>query len=248
MQRWTTSYRFDWTPIVTFTRRQLALLDWIEAELDPVAFYDHAGTIGVAILSRDIRLTVNQRGMTLEDGAVLDEGVSVLEQAVGGALAVLEPRDVMMTSGSVAWSKALEGATYNEARAGLARVMSGLGTNNGAPLAIDVSALMDVRSPDYSGQVEWGVVSAEELVERLSQPPMGRIATNRPEASSTALDPVDLPEASLFIDTTFWPLAGDKITDAAGIMSAVNGLNKVSGQLADALYSQVSRSLGGQAK
>lgn len=248
MQRWTTSYRFDWTPIVTFSRRQLALLDWIEENLDPVAFYDHAGTIGVAVLSRDIRLTVTQRGMTLEDGAVADEGVSVLQRAVEGALETLEPRDVGLTSGSVAWSRGFDGLVYNEARAGLARTISGLGLVDGAPVPIDVSALMDVLTPDFRGQVEWGVVSADELLERLSQPPMGRLSTNRPELVHPGLDPDDLPDASLFVDTTFSSLAGEHVAGVKGIFQAIDELNSVSGKLAEALYSQVSTALGGQAK
>jgi hypothetical protein len=247
MQRWTTSYRFAWTPIVTFARRQLRLLDWIEENLEPVAFYDRGeGTTGIALLSRDIRLTVDRNSMILEDGAVIDAGVSVLREAVAGVLQTFEPQSLKLTSASMAWSNGLDGMPYNEARAGLSRRISGIDlSEDDVPVPVDVSALMDVLTPDYRGQVEWGIVSADELVERLSHPPMGRIASNRPRVAQTTVDAEDLPESSLFIDTTFWPLNAPTITDVKGIDSAVEDVTKVSKRLATALYDQVRDSLGG---
>ncbi|WP_285364092.1 hypothetical protein [Microbacterium sp. LMC-P-041] len=246
MQRWTTSYRFTWTPIVTFARRQLKFLDWIEANLDPVSFYDREGTTGVAILSRDIRLTVSRSGMVLEDGAALEAGVGVLREAVAGALGVLEPKDLRLKSGSVAWSEGLAGLPYNEARAGLSRLMSGIDLSSDVPVPVDISALMDVLTPEYSGQVEWGVVSAEELVDRLARPPIGRIATNRPEASAAAIHPDELPEASVFVDSTFSSLAPENIQDAEGVMNAVADIDSVSNKLATALYAQITKNLRGK--
>lgn len=245
MQRWTTSYRFKWTPIVTFARRQLSLLDWIEGHLEPVAFYDREGTTGVAILSRETRLTVNRSGLTLEDGAVAGAGVGVLADAVQGVLDILQPKDVTLESGSIAWSQGLDGHPYNEARATLARTMSGIDMGADAPIPVDVSGLMDVLSPAYRGQVEWGVVSGEELVDRLSEPPLGRIATNRPPAAALALEVGEFPEASVFVDTTFWPLDPEHVDSATAVNEAIAKIDEESQRTARALYSRVSRSLEG---
>lgn len=238
MQRWTSSYRFEWTPIVTFARRQLRFLDWIEANLEPVSFYDLNGVTGVALVSKSIRLTVDRNGMTLEDGSALEAGVTLLERAVEGVFEVLEPIGARLRSGSVAWSGPIEHVAYNEARAHLARKISGIPLDSDCAVPMDVSSLVDVLSPDYRGQVEWGVVSAKELIERLSMPEIGRLSSNRPKANLTGIDAEDLPDASLFVDTTFWPLDPPLIADRVGISDAVARVNEESERLARVLYAQ----------
>ncbi|MCD2170356.1 hypothetical protein LPW41_11675 [Microbacterium sp. JC 701] len=236
MQRWTSSYRFEWTPIVTFGRRQIRFLDWIEENLEPVAFYDQVGVTGVALVSRNVRLTLDQRGMTLQDGSAVDAGVSLLMPAVRGVFEILEPKGAQLHSASVAWSRGIDHVAYNEARASLARSISRIGLNDSGPLAIDVSALMDIATPAYKGQVEWGVVSADELIDRLSVPEAGRLSSNRPEAELPGIDAGDLPESSLFVDTSFRATSSELIDSAQGIADAVDDVNRVSMSTADAIF------------
>lgn len=243
MQRWTSSFRFEWTPIITFARRRAQFLDWVEENLEPVAFYDREGTIGVAIGSRSVRLTVSRQGMTLEDGSASDEGVHALETAIHGVCAVLEPRSVELSSASIAWSRDLEAASYNVARRSFARAISFFGSDEDVAIPVDASGLMDVLTSRYRGQIEWGVVSADELLMRLSTPEVGRLAENRPVARLDSISPDSLPEASLFADTTFWPVEADELGDAGEILSATDDVEAVAARAAKALYERSTQHL-----
>lgn len=244
MRRWTTSYRFAWTPIVTFTKRQLFFLEWIEKNLDPVAFSDTPGKIGIALLSRDIRLTVGRSGMTLEDGAASDLGVTALGPALDGVLEMMEPKSIILRSASLAWSEAVPDVTYNEARASFARSLSGIAFDDLNLKPIDASGLMDVLSTTLKGQAEWGVVSAPELIERLSDPDEGRLANNRPEANLVGIDVEDLPEASIFVDTSLNTLNPDFLTTRTGIESAIESVEDSSKQLAAMVHSKALLQIG----
>ncbi len=95
--RWTSTHVFAWTPILTYTRRHLSLLEWFEQNLDPVAFTEKRDMVGIALLSEDLRITVTRSGMRLESGLAGGAAISHLLPAVSGVFEVLEPKDVVLS-------------------------------------------------------------------------------------------------------------------------------------------------------
>ncbi|XGU20355.1 hypothetical protein ACETU7_05765 [Rhodococcus sp. 3Y1] len=87
--------RFRMTPILTYTRRHLSLLEWFEQNLDPVAFTEKRDMVGIALLSEDLRITVTRSGMRLESAS--GAAISHLLPAVSGVFEVLEPKDVVLS-------------------------------------------------------------------------------------------------------------------------------------------------------
>jgi hypothetical protein len=244
MRRWTTAFRFSWTPIITYTRRQLMLLDWIEENLDPVAFANGHDSIGIALVSRDIRMTISANGMSLEDGSATDLGVAALGPVLDGVIKILEPKSVVLHGASIAWSGELESVSYNEARARFAREMSGHSLDDDGLLPIDASGLMDVVSTTHAGQVEWGVVSAPELFDRLSNAQRGRIAENRPDANLVGIGPEDLPEASIFVDTSLTHLQPEYLDSREGMEAAISSVEDSSKKLATRIFTRAAQQIG----
>lgn len=227
-------YRFDWTPIITFGVRRLNLLQWMEENLDPVAFTDTDHHVGVALLDKNIRLMVHRSGMVLQDAAASDSGVSSLTPAVEGVFQILEPKSVALSSASTAWSAPLTNLDYNDARAWFARHVSGVDSWPVGFRAIDASALMDLESYDYNSQVEWGVVSGPELKERLMTPAEGRMSSNRP-AASAAINSEAFPDTSLFVDLTIRAEHSEVLSDAQGIESTIQVVDTVASSIASSL-------------
>jgi hypothetical protein len=244
MRRWTSVYQFEWTPIITFGVRRLRLLEWMEKNLDPVAFSDTPDHIGVALLNKMIRLVVHKSGMVLEDAVAAESGVSSLTPAVEGIWPVLEPKSVVLRSASLALSFDLEGIDYNEARAWFARQASGVDTWPYGFRAIDASALMDLEGPNYFAQVEWGIVSDTELEERLTEPREGRMSSNRPAASPSSVRVDQLPPTSLFVDLTIRADRSEVISDTAGIEAAIRFVDTVGTSIASSLRDIAVRETG----
>lgn len=244
MRRWTSVYHFDWTPIITFGVRRLRLLEWMERNLDPVAFSDTEHHLGVALLDKNIRLMVHRSGMILQDAAASSSGVSSLGPAVEGVFQILEPKSVVLRSASTACSSELDEVDYNDARAWFARHTSGIDSWPFGFRAIDASALMDLETHDYSTQVEWGVVSGPELAERLTQPQEGRMASNRPAASRLAVKAEPLPATSLFVDMTIRAEHSEVISDTKGIEAAIQFVDTVGSSIASTLIDTAVRETG----
>lgn len=239
-------YHFDWTPIITFGVRRLNLLEWMEKNLDPVAFSDTEHHLGVALLDKNIRIVVHRSGMILQDAAASETGVSSLNPAIEGVFEILEPKSVVLRSAATAWSSELEDVDYNDGRAWFARHTSGVEAWPFGFRAIDASALMDLEAHDYSTQVEWGVVSGQELAQRLAEPEQGRMSSNRPAASGLAIKTERMPATSLFVDMTIRAEHSEVISDTKGIEAAIQFVDTVGSSIAIALIDIAVKETGKQ--
>lgn len=236
MQRWNSRYRFAWTPIITFGTRRLNFLEWVEANLDPLAFTDAADSVGVAVGDARTRLTVTARGMTLEDGSTDPHWLTKLEPAIAGVFEVMQPRDTALSSASVAWSHPLEDEAYDAAASAFARRVAGIPAGS-SYVPWDASALMDVTAGDVEMQVEWGVVAAHEIIERVTRPTVGRIHGGRVETSLTPMEE-PLAPVSLFFDSFIHEYdVPREITGAANIIETIADADAVSEKFATELAS-----------
>lgn len=247
MQRWNSRYRFAWTPIITFGTRRLAFLEWVEENLDPLAFNESPERVGVAVGDPRIRLTITSRGMTLEDGAADEAWTSKISPAVAGVFEVMEPRDVSMTSAAVAWSHPLPEAGYLETRRAFARRISCIPAD--APVAPrDASVLMDVDAPNAEMQVEWGVVEADELLERVTTPDVGRIGASGGRAE-TKISATEFPLApvSVFIDSLIHRYdVPQEVPNAEAVLAVIAEADALSATLAHELAKGWTREGGVQ--
>ena len=239
-------YQFEWTPIITFGVRRLNLLEWMEKNLEPVAFSDTRDHVGVALLDKSIRLIVHKSGMILEDAAASDSGVASLFPAVEGVLEILEPKSLVLRSASTAWSFDLGARDYNDARAQFARDTSRVASWPFGFRAIDASALMDLETNDFSTQVEWGIVSDSELADRARRPEEGRISGNRPGVSSIALHADPLPPTSLFVDLSTRTVHSEVIQDTKGIEASIQFVDTVGSSIATSLMDATLKETGSQ--
>lgn len=249
MRRWTSVYRFSWTPIITFGTRRLRLLEWVEKNLQPSSFLDSpSGTsLGLSLGDPHVRLNVTRDGAQLEDLRASDDGVASLNPALDGIFEVLEPNSAVLHSASIAWSHDLEGWDYDDARRTLAETTSGLTPDLSVFRAVDSSMLMDVEADGFSGQVEWGIVEPRELFRRVEQPQIGRLSALRGAASVSRAGLGSLPPASVFIDSTIHQTEASAISNREGIESAVRTVTGLSEYLCQRLALDVSSKIG-QAK
>jgi hypothetical protein len=241
MRRWTSAYRFEWTPIITFTTRRLSLLEWVEQNVQPVAFSEGHDHVGIALFNRRIRLKVDRNGLTLEDGLGSDAGVEPLAEAVRGIFEILEPRDTTLASATTAWSGPLQGETYDATRSRFAREKLRLSSASSGLVPIDGSVLMDMSSPDTDCQVEWGIVSNAELVERITRPRVGRLSGERQETSLVGIEAEDLPPVSVFVDTHVHRYAAKSVLTAAdGIYEVIKSVDAISKGLAADIHASIA--------
>lgn len=236
MRRWTSVYRLAWTPIITFTARRLQLLQWVEDNLEPVAFSEGPDHVGVALVNRGLRILVHRDGAHLEDSVAHAEGVSPLAPMLTGLFSVLEPKQVKLRSASVAWSAELEGRDYNEARAHFASSLVGFQELPSGLRSADASGLMDLESSTHHAQVEWGIVSNDELLLRVEQPSIGRLAENRPSLDAFGIEASDLPAASLFVDETVALLNPSEIASSEEVLVQVAEVDRISAEVAASIY------------
>lgn len=237
MRRWTASYRIDWSPVISFERRRAALLDWVEENLKPVAFRDVEGEIGVS-LERGVRIRIDRTGAFLENRSAATDGVASLWPMLEGLCKVMEPRDLTLGSGSIAWSCDIGDGDYARSTRSLAERVTGLSTLSSGTYATDVAALVDFEGPGYDIQCEYGVVSPLELGERLSDLSVGKIKA-RPGAVLKGHAFNGLPELSLFIDTVLFNKSRDTLTGPEEIITAIERVNAATEEVAAAVANSV---------
>lgn len=225
MQRlWTSTSRFEWTPILTFTRRRMALLDWLEENTTPRAFNEGPLHVGVAYVANDLRLSVDRRGFVLQSGFTGVE-VEALEPALSGVLRVLEPENISLMHTHFTFTCDLGEVDYDQSRQHLAERMSFAAGGPNEPQPVDTSALVDMWYPYGRIQVEWGVVAREEALQRFITPSMGRMDALRPEFGESDLEIEDIEddvaEVGLLIDATDQPFGEVDAQGTAAIMARV---------------------------
>ncbi|TDW98057.1 hypothetical protein EV647_2752 [Kribbella sp. VKM Ac-2566] len=225
---------FEWTPILTFTRRRLGLLEWFDEHLQPVAFVEDPKQIGIAIVSPGLRLRVDRDSMIITSAAT-EPSIDLLEPAIEGVIEILQPKDMTETFCTSLWTHSLEGQSYNEARAKFAVRMSGITAESHGYRPIDGSALMDIESTECTGQVEWGVVERPELAKRMKLTEMSRTsgASSRPAGRANE---EDLPEVALLVDVDLRRRLGGAVGDAGAVLAAVRRADTAAEKFVEALY------------
>lgn len=202
-RRWSGRYHFRWTPRIGFERRRLDLLTWLETNVDPIGFVVTEDSVGVALGTTDLRLVITKGGLTLVTGAS-GAPVDALLHAVDGVFDVLQPSSPRGVQGLFKTTYVLP-ESHLEACARLGRQTS-FADPAQAWTPSDSSVLVDFVSEDAGAQVEWGVVSAAELLERLAGN-LGRMKHRAPDDTRLNSVPNDgeVPAVSLFAEVMVTP-------------------------------------------
>ena len=235
-QKWASGYALRWTPILTFTKRRLRLLDWFEQHTEPVSFYEDPETVGIALVDPGLRLTLNRDGMRISANAA-DLDLDHLSPAVQGVFEVMAPQDAVLETAMSTWTLELDGADYNEARALAACRMSGVDRvlEDGSFRAVDGSALVDFESTEAIVQLEWGIVEAAEFVERLKDPRLGRHSgVIRPPHADRMPD--HLPDVAMLADVLVRRRVGGQVGSARNLMERVWEADRVASMIATSVY------------
>ena len=239
---WLSSFQFRWTPILTYSKRHLELLDWFERNIEPVAFIDQPEEqrLGVAIVAPDLRITVHRAGMSLESGL---QGVPIdkLMPAIEGVFEVMEPASMLAIQYLSTGVVPLESEDYLEQCSQFGTLVSGGAFGDSSSWRVsDGSAVVDLTSDTMKVQVEWGIVEAPELLNRLSNPAMSRLANRMPlderARIARATKPVrEIPPVSVYVDQVgFWLTAGD-VDDASVVMKRVTEAQQTASNVASLL-------------
>jgi hypothetical protein len=241
-QDWLSSFEFQWTPILTYTRRHLALLDWFEQNIEPVAFVDRPDkqSLGVALVAPDLRIMVKRGGMILESGL---SGVSIekLTPAIEGVFEVMAPSSVLATQYLSTGVVPLEGDDYYERCAQFGTLASG-DVFGGSDLwrVTDGSAVVDLTSEAMKVQVEWGIVQDQELLIRLRRPDMSRLGNRMPvderaRIAQRTKPGRDVPPVSVYADQVGFWRTGGSVDDVSDVMKRVTEAQQIASSVAAVL-------------
>ena len=241
-QMWTVAHQVDWTPILTFGVRRLRLLEWFEANTEPVAFLDDEDRVGVSIFDRALRLTVTRSSLTMSCSTTA-LSIDDLQPAVEGVFEVLEPQDATVTRTDSLWTSELAGE-YNEERAALTSMMTGSSGPIGDFRGVDTSALVDFHSLEHTAQAEFGIVERGELLDRLHQPHQGRLGTNRSTYGGPTHDRI--PEVALLTDLTMHRTVGGTVHTAQDVPLVAAGDIDAAREIATVLAANFEERRGGR--
>ncbi|OYO03384.1 hypothetical protein [Enemella evansiae] len=197
---WLTSITLAWHPLLTFERKRLSFLDWVDENIDFIGFSKREDEIGLS-LGSGVRLEArrSQASLTLDHMATWSDAEALLR----GLMEILQPRHprVMVVSGQ--WSGDTVDVSYDKARRAVAR-NAALG-DHASFRSIDTSILLDFSGPGAEMQCELGVVTASELQDRLRHAgSMSRLKT-APQPLLRELDPYVLPDVSVYAGVTWVP-------------------------------------------
>lgn len=254
-QDWLSSFQFQWTPILTYTRRHLALLDWFEQNIEPVAFVDHPDKqlLGVALLAPDLRITVKRGGMTLESG-LSDVPIEKLMPAVEGVFKVMAPSSVLATQYLSTGVVPLEGDDYYERCAQFGTLASGDVFGGSALWRVtDGSAVVDLTSETMKVQVEWGIVQNQELLDRLRHPDMSRLGNRMPVDERARIahrtkPGRDVPPVSVYVDQVGFWRTGGSVDDVSDVMKRVTEAQQTASNVAAELAGKFRRTAWEEAR
>jgi hypothetical protein len=209
---WGATVEVTWHPILTFERKRLDLLDWIDDNILFTGFSRRSSDVGIRV-GDDLRVTVRLSRVTIE--ARSKDSLRKSEALLEGVLQILKPRHPAVAVVESFWSSQDLEVDYEEARQRLAaRASLGLP----APfIAVDTSVLMDVMSSSAEIQCEYGIVSDHELAARLTGSEISRIDG----AGSPILAPLQdarWPSVALFGQVRWVPLSDEERLSAVGLL------------------------------
>ncbi len=211
-QRWVRRYEFHWAPLISFRQRRDEFAHWVDDNESPRAILDEDEVVGVAVGHRNLRLTMHRTGFDISVGSPRID-IDPLERVVPAIARIFRSRGVHVASGRTVHTYEID-ADYDLLRRRLGRRVTGGQVGEGFE-EIDCSALVDFSQKDRRLQVEFGVVRAEELEERLRSPGRGRLrGLDLPRVSDVG---EGFPSVSLLCDATWralrsYPAADDDYT------------------------------------
>ena len=194
---WAVTVTIGWHPILTFSRRRLELLDWIEENLDFHAFLDQPDRVGVRF-SGGQSFEIRRDRLTFRT-----PGADALSDAIAWAdqmLAELKPKHPRVIEIDSDWTEAPPHGDYDEVRQTFATRFF---PSSDEYVPFDASALFDVETPDGTIQCEYGYVDESELADRLTSEHIGR--AQLPAGLDTLPVDVSLPLVALYAKTHFVP-------------------------------------------
>jgi hypothetical protein len=248
-RRWKSTYTVQWTPIITFTRRHLALLEWFEKNVDPIGFKDTVDSVGVALIASDLRVTVKRSEMLIESGL---SGLEVenLLPTVTGILDVMEPRDIVVRKARSKSTVEIEGIDYSEACARFAVKCTSPPVLPGGFRPVDASVLADLDSESVYVQVEWGIVKRSELLDRLRLP-IGRLGDDEQGTErrmtlreAHALVGDQAPQVSVLVDSLARRKTGGEAHDAESVGEAIENLDALGKGVSESLAADLLQGMG----
>lgn len=243
---WVSSIAVTWAPILTFERRRSEVLEWVESNLDPVAFSESDRGLGLAFGHSDMRISFTRHSLMLSSGASGGGMESHLDEALKGILDALTPAQTRVSSIMFKASGALEGAGYDVTRRRFAERAHGEALGLGEWRTKDAAVLSDIETDDFEGQVDYGVVEQSEIRERVLDPGLGRTGSSAEAASPRLLDLrlADAPAVSVFADALVIPLSKDYVASSADIWRTYATAESQVLDLADSLTAAIA-TLGG---
>lgn len=200
VQTWNAYYSFHWNPLVSFAQRRAELANWIDVNLAPIGILDQDEYLGLAVSHRSLRTTLSRSGFDVSLGApgLKVESVAGLIRGIGQ---LIRPSGVHLASASVVNTVAVDG-DYNTLRSEFGARCAGL-LPDGFRI-YDGSALVDASSDDGYFYLEFGIVTAAELKERLEKPALGRLSGRRQRVPADLNDRKHpLPAVSVFCEVNW---------------------------------------------
>ena len=238
--RWSTQISIGWHPILTFERRRLELLDWVEDNVHYTGFTDQPDVVGLEVGPSAARAQFRRQGLDISLNGPERE-VSSLDDLLEGALTILAPKHPKILVVRSAWSHALEGSYEELCRRFASQVAIGLVADEF--WATDASALVDFVTPQAQLQCEYGVVTKEELAARLENPSLSRLRTKMQGASLFGTD--DLPDLAMYGGISWIPFDVVRIGQPADIEAAAIRALDESARLVTGLASRFVHEFGG---
>jgi hypothetical protein len=234
-KRWSAVATVTWRPVLTFTRRRLELLDWLEREvLDRVvSFTDTPTHLGVYMQDELQRVHLERTSLRVELLSP-EASLSSLQPVLDRALELFTEQEPSPYLYFGVWTVPLVGE-YDTLRTALARIP--LAPEWPAEVAepFDTAYLVDFRSKVGNIKLEYGVVTGAELYDRLSNQ-LGRMASTvglpTPHSSVT---PDQMPAVALCVEAFCDPLFAEAVSSFEDLNSFIENVEDVLQQIVYAL-------------
>ncbi|GAA1110398.1 hypothetical protein [Nesterenkonia jeotgali] len=226
METWTTAYRFEWTPIIAFSARRLELLQWLQDNVEPVAFRDQDDSVGVAVEDLYLKVTATRDSLTLLNGRVPHLDLEATTHVVEGIFETLKPEGITLAYSSQAISGELPSADYEAETARFSARAAG--TPDVSVVPYDAAILADFSTPGFLVQSEWGIVNGSELAMRVEDPRVGRAGGSRALTSLDNEDRQSLPALSVFMDNFIRPSTKGEINDVQSLFGTARSADEAS--------------------
>lgn len=222
---WSSALILEWDPILTFARRRSELLDWYEENLTPKAFIDEEDIVGVTVGSLQHRVNTGRNSLVLQQ-VTTERLPSSVARTIEGTLNTMRPQNIRV-SGFRALISVPVDLDFDEVRESLAQRAVRFNLSERVPptfRASDVAILADIEDELGPLQVEFGVVNAQQLRERLRQDVRGRTLKFGAQHVLPA-DPreSELPPCSVFGEVLIFQPSTTGLTSANEILAAREG-------------------------